>query len=225
MKPYQLKIALETGFRIPPTIITNSSKQAAEFIRKYPKVIYKPLNGYVWDECQSYATYTSLVKENEPALKNVSLFRSTPSIFQKQIRKKFEVRAQFFGATCFAVKIDSNTIKLGELDWRRHQEDLKEFQEFDLPDKVYEKCLKLMNRLGIVVGAFDFIIDKDDVWHYLEVNEAGQFLFLEKWCPHLPILDAFCEFLTSNKSDFLYTKKHKKVIKLEDVQKDLVEVA
>ncbi|MCC7634778.1 hypothetical protein IEN52_11595 [Stenotrophomonas rhizophila] len=61
-----------------------------------------------------------------------------------------------------------------------------------------------MNDLGIVSGGFDFIINKKDEWIFLEVNEAGQFFFVEGWCQELPVVDAFCQFIESKDENFVY---------------------
>ena len=59
---------------------------------------------------------------------------------------------------------------------------------------------------NLVAGAFDFIVTPDDEWVYLEVNEAGQFIFVEQWCPELTLFDAFCAFVESGDPDFVYKR-------------------
>lgn len=58
-----------------------------------------------------------------------------------------------------------------------------------------------MRQLGIVFGCFDFIITPDDEYIFLEVNEMGQFLWIEEILPELKLLDKFCEFLVSSKKN------------------------
>lgn len=75
----------------------------------------------------------------------------------------------------------------------------------ELPPQVRSRCRRLMQRMDLVFGCFDFIVTPEGEWVFLEVNEAGQFLFLESWCPELPMLDMFCAFLESRDADFEYT--------------------
>jgi hypothetical protein len=37
---------------------------------------------------------------------------------------------------------------------------------------------------------------------FLEINQMGQFLWLEELLPELPLLDAFCELLLQRRADF-----------------------
>lgn len=208
LKPYQLKKASEAYFNIPKTIITNEPREIKEFIAKHHKVIYKPLTPFTWKENgKSFATYTSIISLEINKLPKDELLRTTPGIFQEFIEKQYEVRVQFFGASYFAVKIDANNINHGDVDWRYDQNNLNSFVQIEIPGLILKKCRKLMNELGIITGAFDFIVTADNDWVYLEVNEAGQFLFLEEWCPDLPILDAFCSFLVSKNENFTYIQK------------------
>lgn len=208
LKPYQLKKASEASFNIPKTIITNEPCEIRNFIAEHHKVIYKPLTPFKWKEDgKTFATYTSIVSLELSQLPKDELLRTTPCIFQEFIEKQYEVRVQFFGETYFAVKIDANNINHGDVDWRYDQNNLNSFDQIKLPDPIFKNCRELMNELGIVTGAFDFIVTAENNWIYLEVNEAGQFLFLEEWCPDLPILDAFCSFLVSKKENFTYIQK------------------
>src|SRR5690606_17659921 len=75
-------------------------------------------------------------------------------------------------------------------------------ERIDLPASVSDLCLAMMRELGIVAGAFDFIVDEAGHWIFLEVNPVGQFAFLELWCPDLPVMSLFCDFLESRDPRF-----------------------
>jgi hypothetical protein len=92
------------------------------------------------------------------------------------------------------------------MDWRLHQHGDMTDGSVTLPDHVYQACLKQLRSLGLVAGAFDFIVTPDDEWIYLEVNEAGQFIFVEQWCEELTLFDAFCHFVESGDAAFEYHK-------------------
>ena len=52
-----------------------------------------------------------------------------------------------------------------------------------------------MASLGLKFGCFDFIVTPDGEYVFLEVNEAGQFLWIEGHCPELKMLSEFCHFI------------------------------
>jgi hypothetical protein len=61
-----------------------------------------------------------------------------------------------------------------------------------------------MHKLDIVFGCFDFIVRPDGRHVFLEVNQAGQFLFVEHETGQ-PLLDAFSEFLRQGTVDFAWS--------------------
>lgn len=203
LKPLQLKLAGPAGLAIPVTLISNEPAPIRAFLRRHPTVIYKPLHGHIWrEDGREWGSYTARVTLDD--LPADRLLRATPGIFQAQVAKQYEVRAQFFGDSCFAVRIDSQQIEYGEFDWRMHQHHAAMSRAITLPPAVHAACRALMRSLGLVAGGFDFIVTPDDQWVFLEVNEAGQFLFLEHGCPSLPLVDACCDFIESRDADFRY---------------------
>jgi hypothetical protein len=67
-------------------------------------------------------------------------------------------------------------------------------EPYQLPGHLAEQCSSLLKKLGLVFGCFDFIVTPTGDYIFLEVNEMGQFLFVEDYSG-LPLLDAFTEFL------------------------------
>ena len=67
-------------------------------------------------------------------------------------------------------------------------------EAMEIPPMVRRRCARLLRRLGLVFGCFDFIVTPLGEWVFLEVNQMGPFLFLEE-PTGLCLLDAFTEFL------------------------------
>lgn len=67
-----------------------------------------------------------------------------------------------------------------------------------------------MRRMGLVFGALDFIVTPEGDYVFLEVNEQGQFLWIEELNPNIPILDMFVQFLTHGKRDFIWNPSYQK---------------
>ena len=204
LKPWQLREAQRAGLRIARTFIGNAPERVRAFLEAHPGAIYKPLAGEIWEEGgREYATYTA--EASLDALPGDALLRAAPGIYQERVTKQYEVRAQFFGATCLAVRIDARRVEYGDFDWRLNQRaGGLETAPIRLPPELHERCVRLLGALGLVAGGFDFIVTPEGDWVFLEVNEAGQFLFLEEWCAELPVLDACCAFLASGDPRFLY---------------------
>ena len=201
-KVLQLRVARRIGLVVPDTLVSNVPSEVREFVGAGQRVIYKPLRGASWlVDGEVHGTYTTPVTAAD--LPSDGLLQACPGIYQALVRKSYEVRAQFFGGTCMAIKIDSNQMEYGEYDWRRHQTTSDPNAEpVTLPDNIETLCLRMMRELKIVSGAFDFIVDDSGYWVFLEVNPVGQFAFLERWCPDLPGMAAFCGFIESRDPEF-----------------------
>lgn len=188
------------GLSTPDTLYTNDPARIREFIREQGgSAVYKPLSSLPWRNSETHwLPYTSMVTEND--LVEDDVLRLTPGIFQAEVEKDFEIRLTMMGHFPIAVKILSQDTELGRLDWRKSYHEVK-MALTELPADVLQKSQKLMAGLGIVFGCFDFIVTPEGEYVFLEVNQMGQFLFLERYVD-FPILDTFCEFLLSTRSDF-----------------------
>lgn len=204
-KPLQLEIAARLGMRVPETLISNDPARVRDFVRRHRgDCVYKPFHVADWKENGDWVVaFTSMVDADD--LPSDRLLQACPGIYQRRVRKQAEIRATFMGESCLAVRIDSQATAHGKLDWRVAQNvERLASAPVELPADVRERCIALMRALGIVFGCFDFIVAEDGGYVFLEVNEAGQFLFLETWCPELPALDMFCDFIVSRDARFRY---------------------
>ncbi len=133
------------------------------------------------------------------------VLRQTPGIFQELVPKAYELRVTVLGHRALAAKVLSQQTEKGRLDWRRSQDELR-FEAVRLAPELAARCRALLDELGLVFGCFDFVVTPDGEHVFLEVNEMGQFLFLERHCG-LPLLDAFSEFLLQAKVDFAWDEE------------------
>ena len=198
-KMLQHSAATALGFATPATLYSNDPRQIRDFVRSQGgEVVYKPLRGLPWRGEESiWMSFTSRLTEDK--LVEDDLLRNAPGIYQQLIPKAFELRVTVMGDCILTAKIESQDTQHGTLDWRRAPEEIKACA-FELPSEVDDLCLRLMARLGIVFGCFDFIVTPEGDHIFLEVNEAGQFLFLEQ-DTGLPLLDRFSDFLLYGSSN------------------------
>lgn len=196
-KLYQLQLARAIGLMIPRTLCSNCPVDIRAFIKKYQKygVIYKPLCPGFWFEegHQTRISYTSLVTLKQ--LPKDDLLQLTPGIFQPFIRKKYELRVTCFGSHCVAVKIHSQESKWGKWDWRCMPDETLKLSPYALPKSVEFQLRALMKALGVVFGCIDMIVTPEGDYVFLEINEQGQFLWIEDYVPETRLLDRFIQFI------------------------------
>ncbi|MES1211252.1 MAG: hypothetical protein ABUL63_02845, partial [Acidobacteriota bacterium] len=192
-KPVQHRAALAAGLRMPDTLYSNDPAEIRAFLRRHGgRIVYKPFRGQAWRNEETWWTpYTSLRTEDD--LVADDLLRTTPGIFQELVPKAYELRVTVMGRHALAAKILSQETENGRLDWRKSYGELR-MEPFDLPRRLAERCVDLLERLGLVFGCFDFIVPPGGDPVFLEVNEMGQFLFIERYAD-IPLLDTFSELL------------------------------
>lgn len=202
-KLLQLKTASELGLKIPPTLLTNDPSKIKSFINLYGdgNVIYKTLHPLHWlNDGTLRLTYTNKLKLED--LPEEEVLQSTAGIFQQAIEKAYELRVTYFGETPIAVKIDSQMHSQAKMDWRAAPIHELLITEYELPIEIDMKCRKLMKTLGLVFGCFDFIKTPDNDFIFLEINESGQFLWIEDMNPKIKMLDMFTDFILDNQPSF-----------------------
>lgn len=215
-KMLQLREAARIGMNVPETLISNDPLDIRHFLREHKgSVIVKALSGGDWKEDnRRFVSYTSELSEAE--LPHEIQIQSCPCIFQKKIEKDFEVRLVFFGAHSVAVKLNSQKTHDGKLDWRIADARSLKIEEIVLPRSVYTQCRELMKILGIVHGSFDFAVTSSGSWIFFEVNEGGQFLWLEDYAPKIPMLEIATQFFSEPDDDFIL-KSNSKFVTVRDV--------
>jgi glutathione synthase/RimK-type ligase-like ATP-grasp enzyme len=175
-KPAQLYAARKFGLEIAPTIITNNPDEVRSFLAHTKgAVVYKGLAQPLNME-PGKALFTRELTEKEIA--NLDLISVTPGIFQAHIEKAYEVRATVVGTRIFAAKIDSQSAFATRTDWRRAPFEVQ-YEAIFLPPEIETGIHDLMRYFDLVYGAFDFIVAPDGRYLFLEVNPAGQYMWIE----------------------------------------------
>lgn len=204
-KPYQLQTARNLGFAIPPTLFSNDPTEIRTAIRNWGgRAIYKSfgcMNNFWWDSGQQKMLallFTTAVDES--SLPDDDTLSLTPGIYQPLLPKAFELRVTVFGETVFSTKIFSQEQEQSQIDWRNGQRTLR-YEAVEIPQSLRRLCVSLLRRFGLLMGCFDFVVTPEEEVVFLEVNEGGQFLWLERlsgW----PLLDAFSDFLIDPRPGF-----------------------
>lgn len=172
-KAYQLSVAQDVGLTIPHTLITNDPGDARAFVdgRGYRNVIYKAFSATPEDWRE-----TRLLREEELAL--LDNVRYAPVIFQEYVEADVDLRVTVVGDELFAAAIHSQETEY-KVDCRMDIASAR-IEAVALPQEVEERLQALMARLGLVYGAIDMRRTPDGRHVFLEINPAGQWLFIEQ---------------------------------------------
>lgn len=197
----QLDRARRFGFTTPASLVTNRRDEVDAFRRAAGgDIIYKPLSsarlagdGAPRDGDASYMLLTTLITEqNADALDAVA---ELPCLFQHYIPKRCELRVTVINDDVFAARIDSQADARTAVDYRDFTADIRYDVEV-LPRAVEDQCRNYVRSYGLTFGAIDLIVTPDGDFVFLEINPAGQFLFVEELVPELQMTDALARCLT-----------------------------
>ena len=201
-KAFQLGSAINNNLVVPPTLISANPNDIRAFCREYRTVVYKPMAPFhVYNSAsgEHWYTPTSLIKNIDDIDDDV--LARAPGIYQRYINKRCDLRVTVIGTRLFACEI-LNESGGQFIDWRVHADDVNcRFRSISLDWEVRESILGFMRKMKLASGSLDFVIGVDGKYYFLEVNEAGQFLFLERRCPELKILSSMTSMLIKGKLD------------------------
>jgi len=185
-KPYQWSAAKEVGLKIPRTLVTTDPDAAKRFINEIgvEKLVYKSFlaSHDSWRE-------TRLVRKED--LERLDLVRLAPVIFQEYI-PGVDLRIIAVGDQLYTAEIDARNTEY-PVDMRMVIGESK-IKPIELPSKVKKALLDLQKRLGLVYGAIDVRRTDDGEYYFLEVNPAGQWMFVET-LTGLPISQSIADYL------------------------------
>ena len=94
-----------------------------------------------------------------------------------------------------SAEVNSNKFDHGKTDWRQAGDDLDhDWTPCTLPAQVEEGLLRIAGALDMTYGAADLIETPDGQYVFLEMNPAGEFVWLQELAG-LPIYEALAEAL------------------------------
>ncbi|GIG61798.1 ATP-grasp ribosomal peptide maturase [Longispora fulva] len=176
-KPVGLRAATRCGLRVPRTLITNDHATLVEFAATVGgPVICKTLGSVVLTEgSEPLMTYTTRI---DPEAVDPAQLAATAHLIQARVPKAFEVRVTMVGRTSLAVAIHADSDR-GREDWRGDFASLR-YEIMNTPPQVAGQMAAYMDVLGLLYCAFDFVVDPDHLWWFLEGNPMGQWGWLQE---------------------------------------------
>jgi glutathione synthase/RimK-type ligase-like ATP-grasp enzyme len=183
-KPWQLTVAQQCGFDIPPTLMTTDPDDARAFWLKHDQVIYKQFLALpeAWRE-------TRLLTEADAEM--AEAIRLAPVIFQRYIPAICDLRVIAIGDDLFAASACAEESTYPQ-DVRFNLK--ARYVAHNLPDDVANNIRKLMAAMDLKYGAIDLRLTPEGRYVFFEVNPGGQFLYIEK-ATGQPIAATFAAYL------------------------------
>lgn len=220
VKINELYAAVQAGLVIPETCMSNDPEQVREFVsHQHGKVVCKPFFQKSWvAKSKTYIQLATIISRSD--LISDLAIQNSPSIFQSYIDKKYEIRVVVMGDSYKALRLNSQLINSARVDWRGDRIGETPVEECSLPDKVWKALQATFKSLKLVFGCVDLIVTPDDEYVFLEINEQGQFLWMEQKLPGFNILAEFCAFLSGvpvdeadypTLSDYFRSKDHERL--------------
>jgi glutathione synthase/RimK-type ligase-like ATP-grasp enzyme len=203
-KVHQLALARALGMRVPETLVSNHPGHIREFFQRHGgRIIAKQHIPFAWRTRQGELLVTGTSAVAEEHLRDDFALAACPMIYQECLDVASELRIIAFGHSTFAMEQVRTRAPAphGFVDIRYEHADKR---AAEVEPALAAWCRAYMDRLGLNYAAFDIARTRQGDYVFLEVNEAGQFLFLEDQSPQLPMLDALCQFLASGDPQFRF---------------------
>lgn len=184
-KIVQLARARDAGLPTPATLVTNDPAEARGFVEALPgRAIFKRTGSG-----PGPASKTSFITAD--ILRRLDSIVDCPTTFQSYIEAAVDLRVVWIDGELWTVSIDSQA---GATPEDSRFDNSVAFEPYDLPRSVADRLTDLMTDLGLVYGAIDLRLGVDGEFYFLEVNPAGQFVYLELKTG-LPIMSAVASVL------------------------------
>lgn len=196
-KSVQLRLARKCGLKTPATLMSNAPRAVRGFLaREGARNVCKGFTPHVWQkEGHRSIAITETFELRSEQLPSDEVLTYAPAIYQDMVVKEFDVRMVLMGSHIYSYAL-SNTKRA--LDWR--QDAGLGHVTADLiptPPDVERGVLAFARQAGICFGSLDFGVDAQGQWSFLEINEQGQFLWLDQFNRDLKLLEKFCAFITA----------------------------
>ena len=194
-KPLQLGVAARCGLDVPDTLVTNR----ADTVRRFAgggATVAKALGAPAIVEGGGRKT-TFTHRLDEADLTDLRGVEHTAHQFQRWVPKAFEARVFVVGDRVFAAAIHAGN-DASYVDWRNDYAALR-YEPIEPPTGVAAGVVAYCAELGLVYGAFDFVIRPDGRWVFLECNPAGQYGWIED-AVNAPITETIADLLSEEPS-------------------------
>jgi len=173
-KPLQLARAARAGLLPPRSLVSSSPAAVRRFVDDLGGVVvHKGIGKDLAQPGEVPIPVTRTVTSAElHASDGLSI---TTHLFQEVIDKTHDVRVTVVGEWMCAVEIHTSS---AALDWRTAYDE-HEYEVVTVPPPVAAGLRSFMTTYDVYFATFDFAVDRQAAWRFLEMNANGEWLWLE----------------------------------------------
>jgi len=175
-------IAEECGLITPSYIISSKKDALQKFTTKEGFAITKGIDESICIETGEHVLhgYTEKLIPDDLAEYNSDIF---PSLLQKQVGKKYELRIFYLDGSFYSMAIFSQRDEQTQIDFRKYNFKMpNRCVPYTLQHDLESKLKLLMNKLELNSGSIDMIVNLKNEYVFLEVNPIGQFGMVSDPC-------------------------------------------
>jgi hypothetical protein len=194
-KAVQLHLARTCGLKIPKTLMSNSPRSVRDFIAHNPsRTVCKAFAPHLWQGEDGSVAVNGTFELSRDQLLPDEVFTLAPGIYQHMVVKQFDVRTVLMGNSVYSYALHTPN---NALDWRRDAIRKIEVEMIATPREIESGILAFAKKSGTCFGSMDFAVDMNGQWWFLEINEQGQFLWLDAFNRESKLQEKFCAFITA----------------------------
>jgi hypothetical protein len=176
-KPVQLAMVARLGVPIPKSRITNAPQPLLQFAGRYPRSIFKPVQG---------GAHTRRLSADQLTPENLENLKLAPVSIQEEIPGT-NVRAFVAGERVLGCEIATSAV-----DFR--DDDVQRVIPHQLSAEQQDVCRAIARTLGLLWTGIDFRLTPDGRYVFLEANPSPMFIGFED-LSGLPLTDALAALL------------------------------
>jgi glutathione synthase/RimK-type ligase-like ATP-grasp enzyme len=196
-KSVQLQFARNCGLRVPKALMSNSPKGVKDFLdHNLNRTICKSFTSHVWQpQSEGGVAITETFELTRDQLPADEVLTYAPAIYQDMVVKQFDIRTVLMGERVYSYALHN---PLKALDWRSDAGMGNiDVEMVPTPSDVERGIVAFAKKSGLCFGSIDFAVDMHENWWFLEINERGQFLWLDQFNPKIKMQEKFCAFITA----------------------------
>jgi glutathione synthase/RimK-type ligase-like ATP-grasp enzyme len=198
-KLLQLRLAARSGLDVPETRVSNDPVSVRTLAARHPGgLVAKMLHPFTVSTPEGpQVVHTHRVRASD--LDDLGGLASSPMVFQQAITAVREIRAVIVGERVLSAALPREPG--APVDWRREAQRLAgRWRPTKLPERTERRLLDLARSLGLAHGSADLLEDASGRLWFLELNPAGEWLWLEQ-SAGLDISGALADALLSGVGD------------------------
>lgn len=166
-KPFQYRLAADAGAPVPEWLVTTDPTRAP----RDAGWVTKPLGpgGLLSETGATIVPTTAFRPEHRSALSHA------PFLLQRSVEARMHARVVTVCTNVYSASLDARGLPL---DWRLSEDAHRSFTPRPVPDNIAALALAVAHTAGLGYSAQDWIRGVDDRWWFVDLNPAGQWLFL-----------------------------------------------